>query len=428
MQTEIEFEKKQTNPTRPCFSVTQVTAKIKSLLEQGVGEVWVQGEISGFKPSTAGHLYFSLKDANAVLSCALFRGSNSRLKFTPKDGLEVIAHGRVAVYAPRGQYQLIVDYLEPLGHGALQLAFEQLRDRLQIEGLFDQARKRAMPEFPTKLAIITSPTGAALQDMLNVLGRRNSGIQILVVPSLVQGEEAAPQLIRALEIVNTFALSDVVVLARGGGSMEDLWCFNDERLVRAIAKSQIPVISAVGHEVDFTLCDFVADLRAPTPSAAAEMVSRSRLEVLQQVNAITKRMVVMMDSKVHQKKSLVLGFDKRLVSPSDQLARAKKLLSEYDIRLSHAVLSKIPDCRQSIDELHSRLIHLQERAFLRYRHRCESLIGRLEALSPLKVLGRGYTLTKDSVTGELLKSVIQATSGKNVTLIFKDGQAQSKIL
>lgn len=259
-QYEISFDSPKP-PTRPCLTVSQITAKIKGLLEGEIGEVWIKGEISGFKPSPSGHVYFSLKDSGAVLSCAMF-GARGKIKFEAKDGLEVMARGRISVYPPRGNYQLIVEHIEPLGHGALQLAFEQLKAKLHKEGLFDASRKKAIPAHPTKVAIVTSPTGAALQDMLNVLGRRNAGISILVVPSLVQGDQAPAQLVRGVEIVNRFKLADVIIMARGGGSMEDLWCFNDENVVRAVAASQIPVISAVGHEVDFTLCDFAADLKA----------------------------------------------------------------------------------------------------------------------------------------------------------------------
>lgn len=429
MEEQLQIESLQTG--RRYFTVSQLTAKVKGLLEMEVGEVWVKGEISGFKPSASGHQYFSLKDSGAVVSCARFRGASSKpgaspAKFQIQDGLEVIVHGRISVYAPRGNYQLIVDYIEPVGHGALQLAFEQLKTKLQKEGLFEVARKRPIPAHPSKIAIITSPTGAALQDMLNVLGRRNAGISILVVPSLVQGDEAAGQLVRAVQTVNQFDLAEVVVLARGGGSLEDLWCFNDEALVRAVVASRIPVISAVGHEVDFSLCDFAADLRAPTPSAAAELVSRNRVELVESIGASYKRLVYAFSNRVSRAKAQVLSLENRLVSPAERLMRLQKTLEQLRLKLVHSVEGQFPYFRQLLDDLNSRFLRLTERQLTTRRAVFESLSGRLEALSPLKVLGRGYTLMEDSQTKSLVKSVAQATPGREVEVIFHDGKTKAR--
>lgn len=390
---------------RPWVSVSELTTKVKNLLELEVGDVWVKGEISGFKPSAAGHLYFSLKDSGAVLSCAMFR-AGGRVKFELKDGLEVLVHGRVSVYAPRGNYQLIVQDVEPVGAGALQLAFEQLKEKLQKEGLFDLARKKPIPAHPTKIAIVTSPTGAALQDMLNVLGRRNAGISILVVPTLVQGDAAPAQIVRAIQVVNKHNLADVLVVARGGGSLEDLWCFNDEAVVRAVAESRIPTISAVGHEVDFTLCDFAADLRAPTPSAAAELVSRNRLELVDMLLSSQRRLVLAMGGRLSHLKSALLMLENRLVSPSEKLLRYA----------------------QQLDELQAKMTYLIQKDIAENFRTLEGLSGRLEALSPLKVLGRGYTLIQDSSTGRLVKSVKDAAAGEEVVIKFHDGNAQARIL
>ncbi|MEW6055751.1 MAG: exodeoxyribonuclease VII large subunit [Bdellovibrionota bacterium] len=424
-QVELKFD--TAPPARVCLSVSQITAKVKGLLEGEVGEVWVRGEISGFKPSAAGHLYFSLKDSGAVLSCAMFR-AGGRTKFEIRDGLEVMAHGKVSVYAPRGSYQLIVDHIEPMGHGALQLAFEQLKAKLQKEGLFEQARKKTIPAYPSRVAIITSPTGAALQDMLNVLGRRNAGISILVAPSIVQGDAAPPQIVRALQVVNQFNLADVIVVARGGGSIEDLWCFNDENVVRAVAASSIPVISAVGHEVDFTLCDFAADLRAPTPSAAAELVSKNRLELIEALNSSARRLSLAVSGKVGRVKSALLTLENRLISPSERLMRTRKLMGELELRMMHAVEGRLPLYRQMTDELHNKMVHASERLLLDRKRRFEILSGQLEALSPLKVLGRGYTLVQDAQSGSLVKSAKEAASGREVALVFQDGKTQARIL
>lgn len=426
-QTSLQFEAAKP-PAKPYLTVTQLTTKVKGLLESDVGEVWVQGEISNFRPAASGHLYFNLKDEGAMLSCALFRSGMRPTKFELKDGLEVLVHGRISVYPPRGSYQLIIDRVEPVGHGALTLAFEQLKQKLQKEGLFEAARKKEIPAHPSRIAIVTSPTGAALQDMLNVLGRRNAGISILVVPSLVQGDAAPMQIVRGIEVVNKFNLADVIVVARGGGSIEDLWSFNDESVVRAVAASRIPVISAVGHEVDFTLCDFAADLRAPTPSAAAELVSRNRLELLEALTSSQRRLSLTMNGRISRMKSALLMLENRLVSPSEKMGRYRKQLSELELRLGHAMGGRIPTYRQMVDDAMTKMTHSVERSLSDRRSRIETLSGQLEALSPLKVLGRGYTLVQDPSKGTLVKSAKEAASGTEVALIFHDGNAQARIL
>lgn len=425
MQTELNLD--QNSTSREQMSVSQLTARVKTLLEQGVGEVWVRGEISGFKPSAAGHLYFSLKDSGAVLSCALF-GRGGKLKFEAKDGVEVLVHGRISVYAPRGNYQLIVDQIEPVGHGALQLAFEQLKQKLSAEGLFDSQRKRPIPQHPAKIAIVTSPTGAALQDMLTVMKRRNAGIQILVVPTLVQGDSAPPQIVKAIEVVNHYRLADVLVVARGGGAIEDLWCFNDESVVRAIAASQIPTISAVGHEVDFTLADFAADLRAPTPSAAAELVAKSRAELIEQMTGLERRIGLAMSNRIGRVKNSLFALETRLVSPVERLVRMRRTVGEFELRLTHVIGNKLPQYSQWVDEYAVRVTHALEKILAERKSKFELLSGRLEALSPLKVLGRGYTLIEDSVQGGLIKSVGDATAGRDVQITFKDGKTRAKFL
>jgi exodeoxyribonuclease VII large subunit len=249
------------------LTVTELTARIKGLLEPAFTDIWVQAEVSNYRPAASGHLYFSLKDSGSTVAAALFgAGGKKRIAFDIKDGMQILCRGKISIYAPRGNYQFIIDQVEPLGAGALQIAFEQLKAKLQTEGLFDPKRKRALPPFPKKIAVVTSPSGAAIRDMLNILRRRAPHLEVIVIPALVQGLEAPKQIIRGLETANKFDLGDIVVLARGGGSVEDLWCFNDEALARAIAASKIPVVSAVGHEIDFTISDFVSDLRSKPPT------------------------------------------------------------------------------------------------------------------------------------------------------------------
>lgn len=418
----------QSVPPGP-LTVSQITAKVKGLLEKDIGSVWVKGEISNYKPSTAGHIYFSLKDEGATLSCAMFRGRNqSSSKFQLKDGMEVLVRGKISVYAPRGNYQLIAEQMEPLGHGALQLAFEQLRSKLQEEGLFNAERKRQIPAYPQRIVLITSPTGAVLQDMLNVLGRRNAGISLLIIPTMVQGDEAPPKICQALAVANRFNLGDVIVVARGGGSMEDLWCFNNEDVVRAVAGSRIPVISAVGHEVDFTLCDFAADLRAPTPSAAAELVSKNRLELLELLASTQKRLGLSISHRIARFRQQILTLESRMVSPSQRLNLNRAQIEELNLRLNHAMEGRLPFYKQRLDEFSLKLTHNIDKKIDDRRHRLDFLTGTLEALSPLKVLGRGYTLVRDSESQDLLKSSQQAKTGKIIDLVFFDGSKRAEIL
>ena len=276
-QGELPFGAARAQSGQSALTVSELTARIRGVVEPQFLSVWVKGEVSNYRPAASGHAYFSLKDEGAMLSAACFswasRNRQSRTPFELKDGLEVLCRGKISIYPPRGSYQLTVEQIEPVGAGALQLAFEQLKARLLAEGLFDPRRKRPIPGYPRHISVVTSPSGAAIRDMLTVLRRRAPQIRVTVIPALVQGDQAAAQILRGLEIANRHQLGEVVVLARGGGSIEDMWCFNDERLARGIAASRIPVISAVGHEIDFSISDFVADLRAPTPSAAAEIVS-----------------------------------------------------------------------------------------------------------------------------------------------------------
>ena len=364
-------EANNTSASSPAvLTVHQLNLQIKQLIEGSTGLIWVQAEISNFKAHTSGHFYFSLKDKNSQISSVMFRGNNSRLKFRPTDGMEVLVRGRISVYEPRGSYQIVCDLMEPVGAGALQKAFEQLKEKLKSEGLFESARKRAIPAYPRHVAIVTSPTGAAIRDMMNVLGRRARGIQITVIPTLVQGAGSAEQIVGALKRAATIPGVDVIIIGRGGGSIEDLWAFNDETLARTIVASPVPVISAVGHEIDFTISDFVADLRAPTPSAAAELVAKSSDELMQKVLQLRRLLVV-------SKKRALESFKQRLALLKNALVDPQKKLQELT---------------QRNDELLMRLDLARKNLFERKKQSLQHKMSLLDSLSPLKVVDRGYAL------------------------------------
>jgi exodeoxyribonuclease VII large subunit len=388
------------------WTVSELTQKIRTVLEPSFQNVWVKGEISNARPAASGHVYFSLKDQGASISAAIF-GWGARGKkpgFELRDGLEVLCRGKLSVYPPRGGYQIIVEQIEPLGAGALQLAFEQLKQKLSAEGLFDPARKRPIPAYPKKIAVITSPSGAAIRDMLIVLKRRAPQIEVLVVPALVQGEDAPKQLIRGIQAVNRYQLADLIVLARGGGSIEDLWCFNDESLARAIAQSPLPVINAVGHEIDFTIADFVADRRAPTPSAAAEIVSQGWFESREGLKALWQRMVLWVRRDIQTRRRFVEQVAARVVSPRDRLREQAQRCDDLRARLDRAME-----------------VRLQQR-----RSQLESLMGRMDALSPLRVLQRGYSLA--TLRGQVLKSMSQVAVGDELEVRLSDGVVRSKVI
>lgn len=388
------------------LSVTELTSKIKGVVEPAFHDVWVQGEVSNYRPAASGHLYFSLKDSGASISAALFgSGARKRVAFDLKDGLQVLCRGKVSIYAPRGNYQFIIEQIEPLGAGALQIAFEQLKARLAAEGLFDPQRKKSLPLFPKKIAVVTSPTGAAIKDMLNILKRRAPHLEILIVPAVVQGDDAPKQLIRGIEAANRFQLAEIIVLARGGGSIEDLWCFNDENLARAIAASNLPVISAVGHEIDFTISDFVADLRAPTPSAAAEIVSGHWVDVARQIQLSSERMRSMFMRDLFNRKNLLQHLSARVVSPLDKLRERMQRIDEWTTRMERSL-------RQIVER--------RKLAF-------GQVTGKLEALSPLKVLDRGYSIARND-DGKVLRSQSDAKSGEIFSVVFSDGESKAKFL
>lgn len=428
------------------LTIEELNLSIKQTLEGQFGLIWVRGEISNFKAHTSGHFYFSLKDAKSQISAVMFRGHNSRLRFKPTDGMEVIVRGRISVYEPRGNYQILCEMMEPVGAGALQKAFEQLKMKLKGEGLFESTRKRPIPHMPRHVAIVTSPTGAAIRDILNILSRRAPWLPVTVVPTVVQGESAAPQICEAMLKAQKLPNVDVIIVGRGGGSIEDMWCFNDEKLARLIAASPIPTISAVGHEIDFTIADFVADLRAPTPSAAAELVAKSSQELttkLQQVERLLKMNMQKHLKALEQKWQLLT---KGLVDPQKKLQdlvlrnddlverlqmATERALSERRYKLQilekrmgspeALIQRKVKELEYLTQRMNKGVVVLAERKKALWMKWCSVL----ESLSPFKVIERGYSIVKKDE--ELIKSSDQVKIGDSVNIRLAHGQLEARI-
>lgn len=385
------------------ITVSQLNRYVKMLLQEDVAltPVYVSGEISNFvNHYKSGHLYFSLKDENALVKAVMFRTYAARLAFRPESGMKVIVRAKASVYEKDGTFQLYVEDMQPDGVGALQIAYEQLKKRLQEEGLFDAARKKALPPFPTRIGVITSPTGAAVRDILNILARRYPLAQVVFLPVLVQGEGAPPQLVAALERMNREKAADVLIIGRGGGSLEELWAFNDERVCRAVAASEIPVISAVGHETDFTLCDFAADLRAPTPSAAAELAVPDAAELLLSLRQTQVQLTVLMRSRLEKVRTelQILHRQKALSSPTyyvEQMAMQLDLLTRS---FEHSAKTALQDAHAQLS----------------------ALAAKLDALSPLKVLSRGYAMARTD-GGRLVTSVADVCKGDTLYMDMRDG-------
>lgn len=406
------------------LTVSDLNKMIRQSLEGQFGLIWVKAEISNFKPHSSGHFYFSLKDDGSQISAVMFRGFNSRLKFKPENGMEVVVRGRVTVYEPRGSYQIFCELMEPVGVGALQLAYEQLKEKLKAEGLFDPGRKKQLPFMPKRIVIVTSPTGAAIRDMLNVLSRRARGLEITIIPAVVQGAQAPAEIVRAIELAQKVGGFDVMIVGRGGGSMEDLWGFNDERVARAIANCKIPVISAVGHEVDFTISDFVADMRAPTPSAAAELVVRNATDLLEKLSLIQARLVGLVNKNIQLDKRQLQALEKGLVDPKRRLQDFALRLDELIQRLDLATHHLVEDKRQLVVILRHRLGDPAAKLQLAHQ-KLMRLSDLLDSLSPLKVVGRGYSIVKKD--HEVIKESAQLRVGDSVRMQFARGYAKAKI-
>lgn len=390
------------------FTVGQINRYIRNLLENDfiLSSLLVKGEISNFKAHSSGHLYFTLKDASGALSCVMFRQDAAGLPFEPENGMQVVVYGHISLYEKTGQYQLYAEFMEPLGIGALQVAFEQLKEKLAEEGLFDGDFKREIPKNPSCIAVITSPTGAAVRDILQIVKRRDPNVKAAIFPTLVQGEQAAADIVRSLKLVNEWGKADVIILGRGGGSMEDLWCFNDENVARAVFASEIPVISAVGHETDFTITDFVADMRAPTPSAAAELATTPLAERREAFHRLELRLE-------RDVSALLTSCRRRL-----DLLKSRPVM-ERPLERIYRTMMDVEETQQRLDkEMTNRLMQRAER--------WQYLTNRLEAASPLAVMSRGYVMAVTS-SGNLLTSAKQAEVGDRVTLHLQDGRIETNI-
>jgi exodeoxyribonuclease VII large subunit len=461
-------------PTRDVYSVSRLNREVRVLLERGIGVLWVQGELSNFSQPASGHWYFSLKDREAQVRCAMFRTKNLLVGFTPRPGAQLLVRGRLSVYEPRGEYQLIVEHLEEAGVGALQREFERLKSRLSAEGLFAPARKRPLPRFPRRIGVITSPSGAALHDILHILARRFRCASVLIYPTAVQGAAAVPELVAALRIASARAECDVLILARGGGSLEDLWAFNDERVARAIHAAAVPVVSAVGHEIDFTIADFVADARAPTPSAAAELVAPDGAAC----NATLERTALRLEGGIRRElragAARLTAIERRLalVHPGVRLDQQMQRLDDLTLRLAGAVrvrmhrdavrlagerarlIARSPEQvlrerRARFQRLHERLLHASPRELIgasslrmerldarlqramselraRAVHRLALSSRALDAVSPLATLSRGFAIVTRA-DGTLLTDAAHAADGEEIEARLARGTVVARV-
>ncbi|MCK8817522.1 exodeoxyribonuclease VII large subunit [Natroniella sulfidigena] len=385
------------------WSVSGITNYLKEVLttDPNLNQLLVKGEISNFHAHSSGHMYFTLKDQDSQIKAVMFRGNNRKLDFEPEDGMSVIATGRVSIYSVRGEYQLYVSDLEPDGIGSLHIAFEQLKEKLEQEGLFKKEYKQSIPQIPAKVGVITSPTGAAIQDILSVIKRRFANLSVLIAPAKVQGKAAEDDLIAALELLNRTDV-DVIIIGRGGGSLEDLWAFNKEKLARTIFNSETPVISAVGHETDFTIADFIADLRAPTPSAAAELVVSDAKEVKRYLNKLEDNLVQAMENKLNYLTEKLAYLKEREVFRlvKEELEEYQQRLDELELKLNRHITNKLTTKQEKI----------------------ESIATQLNSLSPLNTLARGYSLTCKSDLKEEVSSVEQVEVGELLEVVLQDGK------
>ena len=460
-------------PARKIYGVAELTRLIKATLENEVGTVWIEGEISNFTRASSGHLYFTLKDADAQIRGAMFRGNASTVRFEPKDGMKVRVHGEITVYEKRGEYQIIVRRMEEAGKGNLQEQFEKLKAKLQAEGLFEIERKKKLPMLPQRIGIVTSPTGAAVRDMINIFRRRFPNLHITLIPVRVQGDGAATEIAAAIDLFNALRNVDVLIVGRGGGSLEDLWAFNEEVVARAIARSQIPTISAVGHEIDFTICDFVADLRAPTPSAAAELVVQPKSVLEDTLHGHARHLAAALENKLlmfknrytraarsyvfREPQNLAKNYRQRVETNSDKLGslllgahrQKQQLVDELGMRLAHRMEFSVQEFRRRIEktrdklspalldartkkqqrvgELKMRLGHKMEVVAQAKRQQLHRLESQLRALGPLAVLERGYSITQ-SADGNVVRDAKQVKRGDRLKTRVAKGMISSDVV
>lgn len=430
---------------REIISVTQLNRRARQLLETQFALLWVEGELSNVSVPSSGHWYFTLKDSGAQVRCAMFRNRNMTVKFKPQQGMQVVIRARVSLYEERGDYQIIAEHMEEAGTGALQRQFEALKNKLMQEGLFADARKKLLPKMPQHIAVITSPTGAAIRDILHVLDRRFASIPVSIIPVAVQGKDAAPQIVKALDMANRSKLFDVIILGRGGGSLEDLWAFNEEIVARAIAASQIPVISAVGHETDFTIADFVADLRAPTPSAAAEIAVPDSDEWLDKIIGYEVLLEEAMQRKLEFLQQKLHWLQSRLRHPKARIEQANQRLDHLEMRLQQVMLQKIQRYKHQLQSLQlrkapwhprlqlqklqqrlqnasQRLQPLPKQILFKKNQQFQSAVRLLNTLNPLKTLDRGYALVTLQDGKTPVTSSKQIQSGSQLTTRVAEGE------
>ncbi|TNE82593.1 MAG: exodeoxyribonuclease VII large subunit [Gammaproteobacteria bacterium] len=436
--------------TRPrALSVSELNHQARHLLESSFMQVWVEGELSGFSRPSSGHWYFSLKDRKCQVRCAMFRGANQRLRMTPKEGDQVRIRGKVTLYENRGDFQIIIEHMEPAGLGALQQAFEELKRKLQTEGLFDAARKKALPTTPRHIGVVTSPTGAAIHDILTVLARRCPAIPVTLYPTAVQGKAATADIVDAIHRASQHNVADVLIIGRGGGSLEDLWCFNEEPVARAIANCPIPTVSAVGHEVDVTIADFVADLRAPTPSAAAEKISPDQATWQKQLAERETRLSGALAQTLTRLESQIGHLKARLRDPRRELQEKAQRMDELELRLAKVMTHRIEriSLRQqhlaqrlsmqtperqittatdNLGRLSERLATGMQQRLNRQRERLERSAQTLHVVSPLATLGRGYAIVRDS-GGHIVRTPASLSAGDQITARVSEGEISAQV-
>lgn len=433
---------------REVLTVSQLNGRARVLLEDVFSSIWVEGEISNLARPASGHIYFTLKDSGAQVRCALFRNNAARVRQALRDGLAVKVRGKVSLFEGRGDYQLILDTVEPAGDGALRLAFEALKEKLGAEGLFSSERKVALPAHPQRIGIISSPTGAVIRDIISVFRRRAPQVELTLIPTAVQGREAIGQIVRALQRADSLGF-DALILARGGGSLEDLWCFNEEDVARAIAACVTPIVSAVGHETDVSISDFVADVRAPTPSAAAELLAPDSSDLQRRIDSLQRRLLLQMQNRLAHARLRVEGLSRRLRHPGERLRQQAQRLDDLDMRLRRAFEQRLNQRRerlarldtrlaaqhpgrtlallkQRLDSLSERLPRAMREALKDRRQQLQATVQTLQVVSPLATLGRGYSILLDE-RGQAIRSASQTHNGQRLTARLGEGQLQVRV-
>ena len=440
----------QLDNTQEIISVSEINKRAKSILEENFPFVWIQGEVSNFFSAASGHWYFSLKDESSEIRCAMFTNKNHHITFEPKDGDHLVLNGTLSIFEGRGQYQIIVEHIELAGEGALLKAFEELKKKLQLEGLFDDSIKRQLPAYPKDIAVVTSPDGAVIQDIINVLDRRSTFLDLTVVPTLVQGEKAAPLICDALNKVGKLKKVDVVILARGGGSIEDLWAFNNEEVARAIVNCPTPIISAVGHETDFTISDFVSDLRAPTPSIAAEIISQPYSELIETLEGYQNYISRSVISQIDLQRTQITNLIKRIRHPGDKLREISQKLDYVETALiqninqeisfkknglnlkdlslqQNSPQNKIKEAKVYLQNASKDLLKALKLEIERKSTVLAEIVATLQAVSPLSVLSRGYSIISTEPDGKILSSSNQVEIGQTISAILSKGSIKAEI-